>query len=91
MSKGLYALVILAGLSGPAWSQTRGESVSTGSPRYFGHLLQGDTHLDGPEQRRCLVRKKTGRTECRSMDGWRRIARKIDEAREPGQERQETR
>lgn len=91
MSKGFYALVILAGLSAPAWSQTRGESVGTGSARHFSHLFQGDIRLDGQEQRRCLVRKKTGRTECRSMDGWRRIARKIDEARESGQERQETR
>lgn len=90
MSKRAFALVILACLSGPAWSQTRGESVSTGSPHYFGHLFKGDTHLDGPEQRRCLVRIKTGRTECRSMKGWRRIAAKIDEARTTGQERQET-
>lgn len=86
MSKAVYALAILAGLSGPAWSQTRGESVSTGSPRYFGHLFKSDARIDGPEPRRCLVRKATGRTECRSLAGWRRIARKIDEAREAGQE-----
>lgn len=86
MSKSFYALVILAGLSGPAWSQTRGESVSTGSPRYFGHLFKSDTRIEGPESRPCLVRKKTGRTECRSKAGWRRLAEKIDEARESGQE-----
>jgi hypothetical protein len=85
MSGKIYALLVAAALSGPAWSQTLGESVSTGSPRYFGHLSKGDTVIDEPESRRCLVRKKTGRTECRSMKGWRRIARKIDEARESGQ------
>jgi hypothetical protein len=90
MFKTAYALVILAGLSAPAWSQTRGESVGTGSARYFGHLFFKDDTRIGLEPRPCLVRKKTGRTECRSMDEWRRIAKKIDEARESGQERQET-
>jgi hypothetical protein len=90
MTKRAYALIILAFFSGPAFSQTRGESVSTGSPHYFGHLFKGDTLIEGPEPRRCLVRIKTGRTECRSMKGWRRLARKIDEARLSGQERQET-
>jgi hypothetical protein len=90
MPTSLYALAILAGLSGPALSQTRGESVSTGSPRYFGHLFNSDIRVDGTESRPCLVRKKTGRTECRSMAEWRRLAKKIDEARVPGQERQST-
>ena len=90
MSKTAYALVILAGLSGPAWSQTLGESVGTGSPRYFGNLFVKDDNRIGLEERPCLVRKATGRTECRSMDEWRRLARKIDKARESGRERQET-
>jgi hypothetical protein len=90
MSKRAYALVILACLSGPASAQTRGESVGTGSARYFGHLMKSDTFIDGFERGRCLVRIKTGRTECRSMKAWRRIARKIDESRESGQERPET-
>jgi hypothetical protein len=89
MSKAAYALVILATLSGPAWSQTLGESVSTGSPRYFGHLFNHDIRIDGRDPGPCLVRKKTGRTECRPMAGWRRLAKKIDEARESGQVRQE--
>lgn len=86
MSKRACLLMILACLSGPAWSQTRGESVSTGDPHYFGHLFKGDTLIEGPEPRRCLVRIKTGRTECRSMKGWRRLAAKMDEARSAGQE-----
>ncbi len=88
MSKRACALVILACLSGPAWSQTRGESLSTGSPHYFGHLFKGDTVIEGSKPRRCLVRIRTGRTECRSMKGWRRLARKIDEARISGPEPQ---
>jgi hypothetical protein len=87
MTKAVCALVILAGLSGPAWSQTLGESVSTGSARYSGQLLNHEIRVDEPDRGRCLVRKKTGRTECRSLAGWRRLARKMDEARESGQER----
>jgi hypothetical protein len=89
MSKRACALLILASLSGPAWSQTRGETVSTGSPHYFGHLFKGDTVIEGAEPRRCLVRIRTGRTECRSLKAWRRLAMKIDEAREARQGRQE--
>jgi hypothetical protein len=89
MVKSFYALVILAGLSAPAWSQTRGESVSTGSPRYFGHLSKGDFQTDDPQSRPCLVRKSTGRTECRSKAGWRRLAREM-EARRSGQEPTQT-
>ena len=81
MFRSFCALLILAGMSGPAWSQTVGESVGTGSVRYFGHLSKDDTHIEGTRARPCLVRKKTGRTECRTMYQWRRLARKI-EARE---------
>ena len=87
MTRSAYAFVMLALLSAPAGAQTFGESVGTGSARHFGQLFNHDTRLEGPEQRRCLVRIKTGRTECRSMKGWRRLAAKIDEARAAGQER----
>ncbi|HMJ93912.1 MAG TPA: hypothetical protein VK472_07420 [Allosphingosinicella sp.] len=84
MSRSFYALLILAGTSGPAWSQTVGESVGTGSAKYFGHLaFKDDTYIEGLRARPCLVRKKTGRTECRTMYQWRRLARKI-ESRERG-------
>jgi hypothetical protein len=91
MSRSAYVLVILAGLSGPAWSQTLGESVSTGSPRHFGQLFYRDDNRIAADPRPCLVRRKTGRTECRSMDEWRMLAKNIDKARKAGLERQETR
>lgn len=90
MSRIAYALVIFAGLSGPASSQTLGESVSTGSGRHFGQLFHRDDDRIAADPRPCLVRKKTGRSECRSMDEWRLLAREIDKAREGGQERRET-
>lgn len=84
MSRSFYALLILASLPGPAWSQVRGESVGTGSARYSGHLFNRDDRLSETLRARpCLVRKKTGRTECRTMYEWRRLAREI-EARERG-------
>ena len=85
MSKGVCALLMLLGVSGPAWSQPRGENVGTGSPNHFGQLFNIDDR-GGPETRGrdgprpCLVRIKTGRTECRTMDEWRRLAKQIGES-----------
>jgi hypothetical protein len=86
MTRKLCALLVLASISGPAWSQTIGGSVSTGSPRYSGHLFKSDTLIEPQPSQRCLVRKKTGRVECRTMAQWRRLAKKIEEAanRNPG-------
>ena len=85
MSRILFAALILAGMSAPAWSQTRGERVGTGSPRYSGHLFLAATLRGGPElsfggDATCLVRKSSGRTECRSMREWRRLAEKMKES-----------
>lgn len=89
MTRSAYAFVMLALLSAPAGAQTFGESVGTGSARHFGHLFNHDIRIEGSERRPCLVRKSTGRTECRTKEEWRRLARKIDEASASGQERQE--
>ena len=86
MTRSAYALAMLAMLSAPAAAQTFGESVGTGSARHFGQLFNHDIRIDEPESRRCLVRIKTGRTECRSMKGWRRLAARMDAARSAGQE-----
>ena len=87
MLKTFYAILMLAGLSEPAWSQTRGESGGRGSARHFGHLLPSDggraaaTAASGEDRVQCLVRRSTGRTECRSMHNWRRLAQRLDEPR----------
>lgn len=81
------AILMLAGASGPALSQHRESGISTGSPRYFGHLFSSpDPGIRSSQDRQCLVRRSTGRTECRSIHEWRRLARQIEETRgrEPG-------
>ncbi|HEY0148488.1 MAG TPA: hypothetical protein VGB70_05735 [Allosphingosinicella sp.] len=87
MSRKLCALMILATASAPAWAQTQGERVSTGSPFYSGHLLPSEIRIDS-EPRPCLVRIKTGRTECRTKDEWRRLAEKIGRNQQREQEQQ---
>jgi hypothetical protein len=85
MFRSSIAILMLAVVSGPALSQQPG--VSTGSPRYFGNLFfNPDPGIRSSQDTQCLVRRRTGRTECRSIQEWRRLARQIEESRgrEPG-------
>jgi hypothetical protein len=71
MQRNVYAVLILALASGPAWSQ------SSSDHRLSGHHSSSTVLND----RQCLVRKSTGRVECRPMREWRKLARKDDRAR----------
>ena len=85
MSKACYALLILGGLSAPAWSHGWSESVGSGSSHHYGPTFHNNDR-EGPETRdrdglrQCLVRRKTGRTECRTLAEWRRLARQIGDS-----------
>ena len=72
MSKNVYAILILALASGPAWSQRFSEYRLSGA-------LSSDLVRD---EVLCLIRKSNGRVECRSRYDWRQLAARIDKARE---------
>lgn len=81
MLKTGITVIMLTLVSAPAGAQQRSES--TGSASFPAYLLNsGGGHNQNPlylkDDRRCLVRKATGRTECRSMAEWRRMAKEID-------------
>ncbi|MEA1072331.1 hypothetical protein [Sphingomonas sp. LY160] len=83
MMKSLCALAIVSAACAPAWSQTVGGSVSTGSARHFSNLaMSGQPPSDTLRSRPCLVRKSNGRVDCRTRYEWDQLAKQIEQKRE---------
>jgi hypothetical protein len=82
MSKTAITMFALALVSTPALAQYGGD-LRSGSPRFPLYLYNsmGSSHQNPAtlkDDRQCLVRKSNGRTECRTMAEWRRIARDLE-------------
>ena len=89
MPKTGIAILALALVSTPALAQY-GDSVRSGSPRFPLYLYNsmGTSHpnpVSLKDDRQCLVRKSNGRIECRTMAGWRRVAKDLEEKPDAGE------
>jgi hypothetical protein len=81
MTKTWIAIALVAAVSSPAASQISGASLAPDLARSFSALADNrDTGPKSDNDRVCLIRKSSGRTECRFMDEWRLIARQIEKA-----------
>lgn len=81
MTKIWFAIASVAAVSSPAASQISGVSLAPDVARSFADLAYNrETGPKPDNDRRCLIRKSSGRTECRFMDEWRLIAKQMDKA-----------
>lgn len=89
LKTGIATLALaLALAASPALAQ-HDTIIRSGSPGFSAYLFNsagGTTQnpVSLKEDRRCLVRKATGRAECRTMAEWRRIASELGKAEDAG-------
>ena len=86
---GIATLALVSAFAaGPALAQNE-SAIRSGSPSFPAYLFNSaggttENPVSLKDDRRCLVRKATGRSECRTMAEWRRIASELGKAEDAG-------
>lgn len=74
-------VAVVTALASTGALQMSGASLAPDVARSFSALAENRNTGPKPDDRQvCLIRKSTGRTECRFKDEWREIARQIEKS-----------